>query len=133
MLIRLEKVTKPSVMSLDFTNPQSDRLCTNERNKDTPKARRVIVHKVTKEPRVTSKQLNASLTLTNVTVRESTISRTLNNSGVHGSVARRKPLLSKSKIAARLQFALNHTDNPEGHWRILLWTGETEIELSGLN
>ncbi len=29
LLIRLEKVTKPSLKSLDSTNPQSDRLCTN--------------------------------------------------------------------------------------------------------
>ncbi len=30
--IRLEKVTKPSLKSLDSTNPQSDRLCTNGGN-----------------------------------------------------------------------------------------------------
>ncbi len=29
LLIRLEKVTNPSLKSLDPTNPQSDRLCTN--------------------------------------------------------------------------------------------------------
>ncbi len=29
LLIKLEKVTKPSLKSLDSTNPQSDRLCTN--------------------------------------------------------------------------------------------------------
>ncbi len=32
MFIRLEKVTKPSLKSLDSTNPQSDRLCTNGGN-----------------------------------------------------------------------------------------------------
>ncbi len=32
LLIRLEKVTKPSLKSLDPTNPQSDRLCTNGGN-----------------------------------------------------------------------------------------------------
>ncbi len=32
LLIRLEKVTKPSLKSLDSTNPQSDRLCTNGGN-----------------------------------------------------------------------------------------------------
>ncbi len=29
LIIRLEKVTKPSLKSLDSTNTQSDRLCTN--------------------------------------------------------------------------------------------------------
>ncbi len=32
LLIRLEKVTKPSLKDLDSTNPQSDRLCTNGGN-----------------------------------------------------------------------------------------------------
>ncbi len=32
LLIRLEKVTKPSLKSLDPTNPQSDRFCTNGGN-----------------------------------------------------------------------------------------------------
>ncbi len=32
LLIRLEKVTKPSLKGLDSTNPQSDRLCTNGGN-----------------------------------------------------------------------------------------------------
>ncbi len=32
LLIRLEKVTKPSLKCLDSTNPQPDRLCKNEGN-----------------------------------------------------------------------------------------------------
>ncbi len=68
-------------------------------NKDHSKAQRVIVCEVAKVLRVTSKQLKAFLTLTNVNVRESTIRRTLSNHGVHGRVARRKPLFSKNKIA----------------------------------
>ena len=101
--------------------------------KITPRARRVIVGEVTKDPRVTSKQLKASLTLANVNVHESTIRRTLNNNGVHGRVARRKPLLSKKNIAAHLQFAKDHVDKPEGYWKNVLWTDETKIELFGLN
>ncbi len=59
LLIRLEEVTKPSLKSLDFTNPQSDRPCTNggnschcylpqkwSTNKDPSKAERVIVCEV---------------------------------------------------------------------------------------
>ncbi len=46
-----------------------------------------------------SKQLKAFLTLANVNVHEPTIRRTLSNHGVHGRVARRKPLFSKKKIA----------------------------------
>lgn len=58
----------------------------------TPRTRQVIFFEVSEEPRVTSEQLKASFTLANV--NESTIKRTLNN-GVHGRVARSKPLHSK--------------------------------------
>ncbi len=70
LLIRLEKVTKPSLKSLDSTNPQSDRLCTNGGNSrpllpsrevvDQQRSLQtecVIVCEVAKVPRVTSKQL----------------------------------------------------------------------------
>ncbi len=92
--------------------------------KITPKARCVIVCKVAK---VTSKQLKAFLTVADVNVHESTMRRTLDSHGVHGRVARRKPLLSKKNIAACLQFAKDHVDNPEGYWRNVLWTDKTKI------
>ncbi len=68
-------------------------------NKDHSKAKRVIVCKVAKVPRISSKQLKAFLTLANVNVHEPTIRRTWSNHGVHGRVARRKPLFSKNKIS----------------------------------
>uniref|UniRef100_A0A8B9H1S2 Transposase Tc1-like domain-containing protein n=1 Tax=Astyanax mexicanus TaxID=7994 RepID=A0A8B9H1S2_ASTMX len=70
---------------------------------------RVILLEVTKNPRVTSKQLKASVILANV--NESTTRRTLNKSGVHIRVARGK--LSKKKIAACLNFAKDHMDKTE--------------------
>ncbi len=90
LLIRLEKVTKPSLKGLDSTNPQSDRLCTNGGN-----SRPLLPsHKVAdqqrslqsrtcnnlrgcKLPSVTSKQLKAFLTLANINVHEPAIRRTL--------------------------------------------------------
>ncbi len=123
LLIRLEKVTKPSLKSLDSTNPQSDRLCTNGGNsrpllpsgevvdqQRSLQRERVIICEVAKVPRVTSKQLKAFLTLANV--HEPTIRRTLSNHGVHGRVARRKPLFSKKKLLAK-----DHVDKPEDYWR----------------
>ncbi len=68
-------------------------------NKDHSKAERVMVCGVANVPRATSKQLKAFLILANVNVYEPTIRRTLSNHGVHGRVARRKPLFSKKKIA----------------------------------
>ncbi len=74
LLIRLEKVTKPSLKSLDSTNPQSDRLCTNGGNSRPLLPSREVVDQQSslqsrtcnslrgcKSSRVTSKQLNAFL------------------------------------------------------------------------
>ncbi len=112
LLIRLEKVTKPSLKSwTPQIHSQTDCVQMEEiqdhcylpekwsTNKDHSKAERVIVCEVAKVPRVISKQLKAFLTLSNVNVHEPTIRRTLSNRGVHDRVARRKPLFSKKKIA----------------------------------
>ncbi|KAG2458113.1 TCB1 transposase, partial [Polypterus senegalus] len=69
--------------------------------------------------------------------RRTTISAAIDQSGLYGRVARRKALLkshfSPKNIAARLQFAKDHVDKPEGYWKNVLWTDETKIELFGLN
>ncbi len=90
LLIRLEKVTKPSLKSLDSTiHSQIDCVQTEEiqghcylptkwpTNKDHSKAERVIICEVAKLPSVTSKQLKAFLTLANINVHEPAIRRTL--------------------------------------------------------
>ncbi len=90
LIIRLEKATKPSLMSLDSTNPQSNGEIQERRylpekwstNKGHSKAECVMVCEVEKVPSVSSKQLKASLTLANCNVHEPTIRRTLSN-GVH--------------------------------------------------
>ncbi len=81
-------------------------------NNEPSKAECVIVCEVAKVPRVTSKQLKAFLTLTDVNVHEPTIRRTLSNHGVHGRVARGKPLFSKRKLLAK-----DNVDKPGDYWR----------------
>lgn len=71
--------------------------------------------------------------MANVNVHESAIRRRLNNSGVYGRVAKRKPLLLKNNIAAHLQFAKDRMDKPEGYWKNVLCMDETKIVLFGLN
>ncbi len=77
-------------------------------NKDRSKAERVIVCEVAKDPRVTSKQLKAFLTLANV--HESTIRRTLSNHDVH----------EESHCSPKITLlAKDHVDKPEpeDYWR----------------
>lgn len=45
----------------------------------------------------------------------------------HGRTPRRKLLLSKKNIAARLMFAKRHLDAPQSFWQNILWTDETKV------
>ena len=72
-----------------------------------------------------------TLTHANISVDGSTIRTTLNKNGVHGRTPRKKPLLSKINIAARLKSAKVHLDVPQRYWQNILWTDETTVELFG--
>ncbi len=123
LLIRLEKFTKPSLKSLDSTNPQSDRLCTNGGNsrpllpswevvdqQRSIQSRTCKVCEVAKVPRVTSKLLKAFLTLANVNVHEPTIRRTL--MVCMAELQEESHCSPKRKLLAK-----NHVDKPEDYWR----------------
>ncbi|MGH0145253.1 UNVERIFIED_CONTAM: hypothetical protein FKN15_004921 [Acipenser sinensis] len=66
-------------------------------------------------------------------VHQSTISRALHNTGLYGRVARKKPLLKKYHLKARLEFARKHESDPAAMWEKVLWSDETKIELFGQN
>lgn len=74
---------------------------------------RKIIKKVTKRPRETSKDLQATLALANVSVHDSTIGKKTNKNGVRGRISRRKPPLSNKNIVARLKFAKERTDDEQ--------------------
>ncbi|KAK3549753.1 hypothetical protein QTP86_007766 [Hemibagrus guttatus] len=97
--------------------------------KITPRAQRQLIQEVTKHPTTTSKELQASLASVKVSVHDSTIRKRLGKNGLHGRVPKRKPLLSKKNIKARLSFARNHLDDPQDFWENTLWTDETKTEL----
>ncbi|KAF7642649.1 hypothetical protein LDENG_00253840 [Lucifuga dentata] len=99
--------------------------------KITPRAHRRLIQEVTKEPRTTSKALQASLASVKVSVHDSTIRKRLGKNGIHGRVPRRKPLLTKKNTKARLTFAKKHLDDPQDFWENILWTDETKVELFG--
>ena len=101
--------------------------------KMTARAQRRMLNEVKKNPRVSAKDLQKSLEHANISVDESTIRKTLNKNGVHGRTPRKKPLLSKKNIAARLKFAKVHLDVPQRYWQNILWTDETTVELFGRN
>uniref|UniRef100_A0A4W6BT78 Transposase Tc1-like domain-containing protein n=1 Tax=Lates calcarifer TaxID=8187 RepID=A0A4W6BT78_LATCA len=67
-------------------------------NQNDPKSTRILINEVKKQPRVTAKDLKASLELANICVHESTVRKTLNKQGVYGRTPRRKPLLIKKNV-----------------------------------
>ncbi len=63
--------------------------------KITPRAQRRLIQEVIKEPRTTSKELQASLASVKVSVHDSIIRKRLGKNGIHGRVPRQTPLLTK--------------------------------------
>ena len=57
----------------------------------------------------------------------------LNQSGLYGWVARRRPLLSKRHMTACLEFDKRHLKDSQTMRNKILWSDETKIELFGLN
>ena len=67
--------------------------------------RRSLVREVTKDPMVTLTELQSSSVEMGEPSRRTTISAALHQSGIFDRVARRKPLLIKRHMTARLPFA----------------------------
>ncbi|KAK3510334.1 hypothetical protein QTP70_002516, partial [Hemibagrus guttatus] len=95
--------------------------------KITPRAQRQLIQEVTKDPTTTSKELQASHASVKVSVHDCTIRKRPGKNGLHGRVPRRKQLLSKKNIKARLSFARKHLDDPQDFGENTLWTDETKI------
>ncbi len=90
--------------------------------KITPRAQRQLIQEVIKEPRTTSKELQASLASIKVSVHDSTIRKRLGKNGIHGRVPRQKPLLTKKNTKAHLTVAKKYLDYPQDFWANILWT-----------
>ncbi|MBN3277122.1 TCB1 transposase, partial [Polyodon spathula] len=101
-------------------------------SKLSTQTRRRLV-RATERPTITLKELQSSMAGRGVMVHQSTISRALHNTGLYGRVARKKPLLKKYHLKARLQFVRKHESYPAAMWEKVLWSDETKIELFGQN
>ncbi len=89
-----------------------------------------LPEKWSKVPRVTSKQLKAFLTLTNVNVHEPTIRRTLSNHGVHDRVARRKPLFSIGLLEKGLMDGWNQNRTCWFKWESIMFGEKNTLHSS---
>ncbi len=78
-----------------------------------PRAQRRLIQEVIKEPKTTSKELQASLASIKVCVHDSTIRKRLGKNSIHGRVPRQNPLLTKNNTKVRLTFAKTYLDYPK--------------------
>ncbi|KAG2456615.1 TCB1 transposase, partial [Polypterus senegalus] len=102
-------------------------------SKLSDRGRRALVREVTKNPMVTLSELQRSSVERGQPSRRTTISAAVHQSGLYGRVARRKPLLSKSHMAARLEFTKRHLKDSQTMRNKILWSDETKLELFGVN
>ncbi|KAG2463307.1 TCB1 transposase, partial [Polypterus senegalus] len=102
-------------------------------SKLSDQGRRALVREVTKNPMVTLSELQRSSVERGEPSRRTTISAATHQSDLHGRVARRKPLLSKRHMTARLEFAKRHLKDSQTMRNKIIWSDETKIELFGVN
>ncbi|KAI3351324.1 hypothetical protein L3Q82_005868 [Scortum barcoo] len=102
-------------------------------SKLSDRGKRALVREVTKNPMVTLSELQRTSVERGEPSRRTTISAAIHQSGLYGRVARRKPLLSKRHMAARLEFAKMHLKDSQTMRNKILWSDETKIELFGVN
>ncbi|KAG2465270.1 TCB1 transposase, partial [Polypterus senegalus] len=101
-------------------------------SKLSDRGRRALVREVTKNLMVTLSELQRS-SVEREPSRRTTISAAIHQSGLYGTVARWKPLLSKRHMAACLEFAKRHLKDSQIMRKKILWSDETKIELFGVN
>ncbi|KAG2468183.1 TC1A transposase, partial [Polypterus senegalus] len=95
--------------------------------------RRALVREVTRNPMVTLLELQRSSVERGEPSRRTTVSAAIHQSGLYGRVARRKPLLSKRHMAARLEFAKRDLKDSQTMRNKILWSDKTKIKLFGVN
>lgn len=60
-----------------------------------------------------------------------TVRNRLNQTGLHGCVPRKKPLISKRNKTKRLNFAREHVNKPPEFWQSILWSDESKFNIFG--
>ncbi|GAU91173.1 hypothetical protein RvY_03481 [Ramazzottius varieornatus] len=66
-----------------------------------------------------------------VDISESTVKRRINEQGMFGRVARKKPFVNYASRMKRLNFVKMYVKEPQSFWNNVLWSDETKINLFG--
>ena len=78
-------------------------------------------------------QISASQSSSNRHISTSTVQRRLGESGLHGRIAAKKPLLKYTNMKKRLAWAKKHDQWTLDQWKSVLWSDESKFEIFGSN
>ena len=78
-------------------------------------------------------QINASLSSSNRNISTSTAQRRLCESGLHGRISAKKPLLKDTNNKKRFTWAKKHEQWTSDWWKSVLWSDESKFEIFGSN
>jgi len=91
----------------------------------SPRLGRQLFRAIAINPKITAAQLRAIVA---PEISKITIYRYLKKSGIQKWRCKKRPLLDDAKAATRLQWALNHDNQPLEYWRRWVWSDECSIE-----
>jgi hypothetical protein len=94
------------------------RIATGKEDPELPLLQRISSLELT-EPQIAA-QINASLSSSNRCISKSTVQRKLCESGLHGQIAAKKPLLKDTNNKNRLAWAKKHEQWTLDRWKSVL-------------
>ncbi|KAI5086166.1 hypothetical protein C0J45_24088, partial [Silurus meridionalis] len=78
-------------------------------------------------------QVNGTQSSSSRHISTTTVKRRLCESGLHGRISARKPLLKKGNKQKRLVWAKKHKEWTLDQWKSALWSDESKFEIFGSN
>ncbi len=96
-----------------------------------PRAQWRLIQEVIKEPRTTSKELQASLAAIKVSVHDSTIRKRLGKNRHPWESSKAKAIADQKEHKVSSHICQKYLDYPQDFWANILWTDETKVELFG--
>ena len=111
-----------------YTKTVADMKLEGRPKKITKKEDRTLVRLSLSNRRLTSFDLKSKLQGNyNITLAARTIRKRLQDAGLRGCIAAKKPLLTDRHRKARLAFAHEHKDWTSNQWKSVLWSDESSF------
>ena len=80
-----------------------------------------------------SAKINASQISSNRHISTSTVQKRLHESGLHGRIAAKKPLLKDTNNTKRLAWSKKHEQWTLDQWKCVLWADKPKLDIFGSN